>query len=324
MAGPSLLMYLPPGWTEATYQNATSKEYNALPEEQLQKLMDRKVEETRQKANQIIQDARTWRATQGMSTLTVDGGVQPLHAAVAAAASGSGPVDVSLENMQLLVHRVEAAEWAEIGFLVFRTFYKDEALWENFQQRFGEVVDGGIVAAPPDSGLTRISNRVKLPLVSDYALVDLGPGGIAHIYRDSVSNLDSDSDEEEEEHDDQDDQDSEGSHLASLDPGLRMPMCIMVDEECLLSMRRDGGADAVPFVKAVDVRLATNKELHYAGSFKVAVRALMSHFYAALQFYEPREIAAAVDKSTGIWTEMGSAQSSSGEGNKALKILGGQ
>lgn len=29
----SLLSYLPPGWTQATYQNATSIEYNALPEE---------------------------------------------------------------------------------------------------------------------------------------------------------------------------------------------------------------------------------------------------------------------------------------------------
>lgn len=276
--------------------------------------MDRKVEETRQQANHIMQEARVWRATQGMSTLAVAGSLPPTPTS---AAPGASAADVSLENMQLLVHRVEASQWAEIGFLVFRTYYADDSLWEHFQQRFGEVVDGGIVAAPAAAGLTRISNRVKLPLVSDYALVDLGPGGVAHIYRDSVSNLDSDSDEEEEV-EEEEEEGGEG-HLASLDPGLRMPMCIMVDEECLRSMREDG-PDAVPFVKAVDVKLATNQELRYSGSFKVSVRGLMSHFYAALQFYEPVDISAAVDKSSGIWTDMGGFQSSI-EGAKTLKVL---
>lgn len=78
-----------------------------------------------------------------------------------------------------------------------------------------------------------------------------------------MSNLDSGSDKEEEG--EGEDEDSEGGHLVSLDPGLRIPMCIIVDEECLMPMRRDDGVDPVPFVKTVDVRLATNKELYCAG-----------------------------------------------------------
>ncbi|KAM3514548.1 hypothetical protein MY11210_001783 [Beauveria gryllotalpidicola] len=299
MTGLSLLNYLPPGWTESTYQNATSKDYNALPEDQLEKLMQRKIEEVCQQTSQILHEARTWRAAHGIAVNDDGLAWPPSPAADDATAAAAADDDVSLANMQRLVRRVEAAQWTEIGFLVFRTYYADEPLWARFQQRFGEVVDGGLVGAPP---LARISRRVKLPLVSDYALVDLGPGGIAHIYRDSVSNLDGGSDEEKEGEDDGDD--DEG-HLASLDPGLRMPMCIMVDEECLRSMEEEEKG-AVPYVKAVDVRLATNnKDLRYSGSFKVAVRALMSHFYAALQFYEPVDISAAVDTSTGIWTDMG-------------------
>lgn len=276
--------------------------------QQLETLMERKIEETRQEASRILQEARTWRAAHGSA---VDG-----TARRPGAGSGStpGPAAVSLDTMQRLVRHVEASQWAEIGFLVFRTYYADEALWEHFQQHFGEVVDAGLLAAPPAAGLARISGRVKLPLVSDYALVDLGPGGVAHIYRDSISNLDGDSDDEEDE----DEGDDDAGHLASLDPGLRMPMCLMVDEECLQSMRSDApDAPLLPFVKAVDVKLTTNKDLRYAGSFKVSVRALISHFYAALQFYEPIDISAAVDKSTGFWTDMGDFESSS-KGEKAV------
>ncbi|TQV91717.1 WW/Rsp5/WWP [Cordyceps javanica] len=326
MAGLSLLTYLPPGWTEATYEAATSTEYNALPEDELEKLMERKVEETRQKTMQILHEAKLWRATHGLATLSMHGTAGPVAAPGEAEAEAEAEADVSLDNTQRLVRRVEAAQWAEIGFLVFRTYYADEGLWEHFQQRFGEVVDRGIVAAaaPPGGGLARISSRVKLPLVSDYALVDLGPGGIAHIYRDSVSNLAGDGDDEEEEDSEDDDEEEgekeeeeedDGGHLASLDPGLRMPMCLMVDEECLRSMRADDpddpdAATAAPFVKAVDAKLATNKDLHYAGWFRVSVQALVPRFYAAVQFYEPVEISAAVDESTGIWTGMKSPPSS--------------
>ncbi|KAF1738291.1 hypothetical protein CRV24_000215 [Beauveria bassiana] len=313
----SLLSYLPPGWTESTYQNATSKDYNALPEDQLEKLMERKVEEVRHQTSQILHEARTWRAAHGIA-VNQDGGLTWPPSPAADHTYADAADDVSLANMQRLVRHVEAAQWAEIGFLVFRTYYADEPLWERFQQRFGEVVDGGLVSAPAAAGLlARISGRVKLPLVSDYALVDLGPGGIAHIYRDSVSNLDGDDDDDESEEKGEEEgeegDDDEGGHLASLDPGLRMPMCIMVDQECLRSMageKEEEEDGAVPYVKAVDVRLATNKDLGYSGSFKVAVGALMSHFYAALQFYEPVDISAAVDKSTGIWTGMGSVQPS--------------
>ncbi|OAA44030.1 WW/Rsp5/WWP domain protein [Beauveria brongniartii RCEF 3172] len=279
--------------------------------------MERKVEEVRHQTSRILHEARTWRAAHGIAVNDAGGLAWPPSPAADAHDHDHDHDDnVSLANMQQLVRRVEAAQWAEIGFLVFRTYYADEPLWERFQQRFGEVVDRGIVGAPAAAAglLARISGRVKLPLVSDYALVDLGPGGIAHIYRDSVSNLDGDSDSDSEEEQGDDGDDDEGGHLASLDPGLRMPMCIMVDEECLRSMtgeeEEEEGGGAVPYVKAVDVRLATNKDLGYSGSFKVAVGRLMSHFYAALQFYEPVDISAAVDKSTGIWTDMGSVQPS--------------
>lgn len=256
--------------------------------------MERKVQEARQEAALILYEARTWRAAHGIAALAVDGAAGP--------SAAPGPADTDLT--QRLVRRVEAAQWAEMGFLVFRTFYADEPLWASFQQLFSTFVDGGILAAAPGTDLARISSRVKLPLVSDYALVDLGPGGIAQIYRDSVSNLDSDDSDDEEGAEEED----EGGHLASLDPGLRMPMCLMVDEECLRSMvHEDEGT--VPFVKAVDARLATNRDLRYPGWFKVAVGALMPRFYAAAHFYEPVDMAAAVDQRTGLWTGMGNVQS---------------
>lgn len=51
------------------------------------------------------------------------------------------PNSTALENLQTLTSLVEEEDWAGFGFLVFRTDYDDEGLWEKFIAQYEAVLD---------------------------------------------------------------------------------------------------------------------------------------------------------------------------------------
>ncbi|EPS28945.1 hypothetical protein PDE_03891 [Penicillium oxalicum 114-2] len=263
MAEAETLSYLPPGWTEEMYQNQTDAALEALSEEQLQSLMERQAAEAKLISAQNMARVNERRLGRGAlpvqipSSHPADNAVQP--------ATGEAGADQILENLEALVELVEEEDWSDFGFLVFRTHYSDEPLWENFMAQYDEFLDQGINAAPVESGIERIRDRIFLKFVSDEAMAGEPPARVAYAYRLSVEEMDDDAENDR------------------LEPGLHTRMCLMVDEECLHSVVdvKSKPSSPAPFLKAVDVTLG-ERQLMYSGTFKVAIASLITKFYPAL------------------------------------------
>ncbi|KAJ5299627.1 hypothetical protein N7476_011184 [Penicillium atrosanguineum] len=184
-------------------------------------------------------------------------------------------------KLKALVELVEEEKWPDFGFLLFRTYFDDEALWDNFQEQQNLIMDEAIEAAPTESGLSRISDKMFFKQVSDEAMKNTPPEGVALAYR-----ICAEPDEIEGPEND-------------LEPGLHTSMCLLVDEECMRSVidwKREGAP--LPFVKAIDVTLG-EEMLSYSGAFKVAIASLFTRFYWAQ--FECDETADLVPDGDTVW-----------------------
>lgn len=152
-----------------------------------------------------------------------------------------------------------AADTEDWGFIMFRTDYRDEALWERFLDEYDPILQEGMARAPAPAstaGVERVREKLYMKIVSDDCLANKGPAEVALAYR----MLGEDDD---------------------LEPGLQTKMCLMVDEDCMRSVT-ERRPNTPPFVKAVDVTLGENQDLGYPGFFKVAISSLVTEFYPAL------------------------------------------
>lgn len=186
-------------------------------------------------------------------------------------------------RLKQLVELVEEEGWNDFGFLLFRTHYNDETLWNAFLEAKDQILSEAITNAPAESGLSRITDKMFLKQVSNEALRDITPEQVAIAYR----SLEDDA--------------NGGISEDRLEPGLRTNVCLMVDEECMRSVVRwrEGNGGPVPFVKAVDVMLGDEEELGYSGVFRVAIQSLFTEFYIAQ--VECGETAELVPAGDGVW-----------------------
>ncbi|GIJ90478.1 hypothetical protein Asppvi_009433 [Aspergillus pseudoviridinutans] len=264
MADDRILHYLPPGWTEEMYQNQTDAALEALSEQELQNLMERQAAEAKLISAQNMARINEGRIARGAPPMQI-----PSPAADDAAPVGTGEAEAdqtnstTLENLKTLVSLVEEEDWPDFGFLVFRTYYSDEPLWEKFLVQYDAFLDEGISAAPAESGIERIRDRIFLKFVSDEAMAGEPPARVAYAYRLSAEEMDDDAEEDR------------------LEPGLHTRMCLMVDEDCMRSVVDAKPGSPAPFMKAVDVTLGEQR-LSYSGTFKVAIASLITKFYPAL------------------------------------------
>ncbi|KAL5364430.1 hypothetical protein BJX96DRAFT_132632 [Aspergillus floccosus] len=266
MADDRILHYLPPGWTEETYQNQTDAVLEALSEQELQDLMERQAAEAKLINAQNMARINERRIARGLSPMQM-----PSSPADDAAPVGTGEDEAdqtdstTLDNLGTLILLVEEEDWPDFGFLVFRTHYSDELLWEKFLAQYEAILDEGIIAAPAGYGIDRIRDRIFLKFVSDEAMAGESPARVAYAYRLCVEEMDDDAEEDR------------------LEPGLHTRMCLMVDEECMRSVvdMGPGSRSPAPFMKAVDVTLGEQR-LSYSGTFKVAIASLITKFYPAL------------------------------------------
>ena len=256
-----MLHYLPEGWTEETYMNAKDYDWerlsgevsrrrivtNQLPEfcinsnQQLDNLMKRSTAE-----NKLISAQNTARINAGRSTR----GAAPTNI------SAEEDAEALLSGAQALVERVSKAGWQEFGYLMFRTHYSDEDLWESFLDDYDPILQAGIDRAPKAARVDRIIDKLYMDILSDDCMADKGPADVAEAFRGFAKDDD-------------------------VQLGLRTKMCLFVDQECMESVIEPAG-DVPPFVKAVDVKLGDDGELGYAGFFKVAISSLIIQFYPAL------------------------------------------
>ncbi|KAI7245834.1 hypothetical protein KC365_g43 [Hortaea werneckii] len=92
-------------------------------------------------------------------------------------------------------------------------------------------------------------------IVSDEALEDQRPEGVARAYRTCME-------EEDEREGSEDEDDGWGDRI---EPGLTTSMCLFVDGECIRSVVEET-AGSTPFVKAVDATLGMGQRHEYTGA----------------------------------------------------------
>ncbi|RMY77298.1 hypothetical protein D0863_01387 [Hortaea werneckii] len=291
MANNFATTYLPSGWTEENYKNATDQDFEALTEEQLDKVMKRRAAETHIETVKWLDEKNAKRIARGAAPLPYPDDI------MAGGQNEEAPTNLpnpATENLKTLINHVEGSNLDLIGFVLFRTRYTDEQRWEAFEIGFYELLDEGIATACDESAdFKRIEDKVFMRIVSDDALEDQSPGGVARAYRTCMEE-DEGSDSEDEE---------EGAWGEKIEPGLTTSMCLFVDEECIRSVV-DKTAGSTPFVKAVDVTLDMGQRHEYRGTIKVAITSLMPAFYAALLGYNIADVASKVSDD-GIWRSIG-------------------
>ncbi|KAI7220655.1 hypothetical protein KC333_g2209 [Hortaea werneckii] len=221
-------------------------------------------------------------------------------------------LDPAAENLARLIDHVEHSKLDLIGFVLFRTHYTDEQSWEAFEKGFYELLDEGIATACGQSmEFKRIEDKVFMRIVSDDALEDQSPEGVARAYRTCM--------EADEVSDSEDGEDIWGDEL---EPGLTTSMCLFIDEECIRSVVNKQ-AGSTPFVKAVDGTLGMGQTHEYKGTIRVAITSLMPAFYAAVLGYNIVDVASKVSDD-GIWRNIGPWDADlEGKRMLAMSSLGG-
>lgn len=181
-------------------------------------------------------------------------------------------------RLNQLVTLVEEEAWSDFGFVLFRTDYTNEQQWQAFLEAKDQILSEAITNAPPESGLSRITDRMYLKQISNEALAGITPEQVAIAYR-SLEEAEGESSED------------------GIEPGLRTNVCLMVDGECMRSVVEG----EVPFVKAVDVLLGEEEveEAAYSGVFRVAICSLFTEFYLAQ--VECGEVGELVPEGDGVW-----------------------
>ncbi|KAL4863001.1 hypothetical protein BDV12DRAFT_178047 [Aspergillus spectabilis] len=158
-----------------------------------------------------------------------------------------------LTGTKALLKILERGQWDKFGFVLFRTFYGNDALWLRFVEEYEPLLRAEITSADPSLETHNISDKVKIDIVSDDCMDNKIPAHIAMVYR----------------------------MFSDIEPGLKTKMCLVADRECMESVTTKGSS-SVPFVKAVDVILGADAESAFPRVIKVAVSSLLARFYPAL------------------------------------------
>ncbi|CEL04023.1 hypothetical protein ASPCAL05157 [Aspergillus calidoustus] len=157
-----------------------------------------------------------------------------------------------LTGLEALKNILDREGWDKFGFVLFRTYYTDESLWERFVEQYNATLRAGL-GSPSQADTSEILEKVHMEIVSDDCMANKIPAHIALAYR----------------------------IFSDIEPGLKTKMCLIVDKE---SMESIAGTDSQspPFVKAVDVVLGADAESAFPRVIKVAISSLLARFYPAL------------------------------------------
>ncbi|KAH0011088.1 hypothetical protein KCU78_g10144, partial [Aureobasidium melanogenum] len=196
-----------------------------------------------------------------------------------AEAAGAPPPQFSSETdlveppqQHALVELVEENHWNYFGFVMFRTYFGDEQLWEQFRDLWDPLLQHGFDVAPASKGLDRVRHKLLIKIVDDEMTDGAKAEGVASAYRLFTE------DEEEVDEDEK------------LEPGLKTRMCLFVDEQCMHSVTTPSPGTP-PYVKAVDVGLGSTTQPRSGAVFRVAIKDLVTHFYPALWLSDIADIA---------------------------------
>ncbi|KAJ0417263.1 P-loop containing nucleoside triphosphate hydrolase protein [Aspergillus carlsbadensis] len=157
-----------------------------------------------------------------------------------------------LTGLEALKNILDREGWDKFGFVLFRTYYKDEPWWERFVEQYNTILRAGL-GSPSQADTSEILRKVHMEIVSDDCMANKIPAHIALAYR----------------------------IFSDIEPGLKTKMCLIVDKESMESIASTD-TQSVPFVKAVDVVLGADAESAFPRVIKVAISSLLARFYPAL------------------------------------------
>ncbi|KAL2816532.1 P-loop containing nucleoside triphosphate hydrolase protein [Aspergillus granulosus] len=158
-----------------------------------------------------------------------------------------------LAGTEALKNILDREGYDKFGFVLFRTYYREGQLWEQFIERYNVILREELRFAQSAGDTDDLLRKVQMEIVSDDCMANKIPAHIALAYR----------------------------IFSDIEPGLKTKMCLIVDKE---SMESIAVADpqSVPFVKAVDVVLGADAESAFPRVIKVAISSLLARFYPAL------------------------------------------
>ncbi|KAL4876344.1 hypothetical protein BJY04DRAFT_142942 [Aspergillus karnatakaensis] len=110
-----------------------------------------------------------------------------------------------LTGTKALLKILECEKWEKFGFVLIRTFYKNEALWLQFLEKYEPLLHQEIIAADLPFDAHELLNKVEMDIVSDDCMDNKIPEHVAMAYR----------------------------MFSDVEPGLKTKMCLMVDQECM-------------------------------------------------------------------------------------------
>lgn len=200
--------------------------------------------------------------------------------------SETNQVEPPPHQQHALVTMVEENDWDDFGFVVFRTYFGDEQLWEEFRDSWDPLLQHGFDVAPASMGLDRVRDKLLMKIVDDEMTDGANAEGVASAYR--LFTEDEDELDEDEK----------------LEPGLKTRMCLFIDEQCMRSVTTPSLGTS-PFVKAVDVGLGSAIQQRPGAEFRVAIKDLATHFYPALWLPDIADVADLRPlKEDHVWTRL--------------------
>ncbi|PSK60599.1 hypothetical protein B9Z65_749 [Elsinoe australis] len=258
------LHYLPPGWTEEQYQNATDEDFENLPDEVLERNMKRMAAESALQSQRRLTEINERRAARGAPSI---------EQARKERGKAGHPV----------VRLVESKGWDDFGFMLFRMDYSDDARWERFMEVYDQMLESSMDEAEAGSGIERIRDKLFTKFVDDDIVDGSGIVGVARAFQMFKE---------------------EGEVEPGLDTKMCLMADEECFASVLDPRSAEDKLKTPPFLKAVDVDMASGNfapTADYSGHFKVSIAALVMEFFLALhEFGHPSELAPFADP---IWQD---------------------
>lgn len=166
---------------------------------------------------------------------------------------------MTVQPSKQLAQVVGDAGFEDFGFLVIRTAYGEESVWEQWAEKFNNMIESSVME---HAGAGDVINKLMMAMIDDEELQGASWTGV-QIFFDDCKESD------------------------MVPPGADVGFCLAVDQEAMNSLLHPK-ADEDPWVWAVDTEYdfedteAQNAANAYPGFFKVAVTSVVTQFWPTI------------------------------------------
>ncbi|KAF2154795.1 hypothetical protein K461DRAFT_102381 [Myriangium duriaei CBS 260.36] len=251
------LHYLPPGWTEEQYQNATDEDFDNLPDEVLERNMKRMAAEVAHKNQRSLAEINAKRAARGAPSVDDARRMREQRA------------------RHPLAQLLERKGWSDFGFMLFRMDYNDDDRWDRFSEEYEKLLDSGIDNSEAGSDKEKINDKLFMKIVDDDIVNGTGVIGVASAFQMFKQ---------------------EGEVEPGLDTKMCLMADAECVASVLEPQKGTPPFLKAVDVNLADASYVLALDDNYEGSFRVAINAIVMEFYPALELFgHPSELAPFAD-----------------------------